>query len=144
MFHGQGTEEGSWLAGTKMTRFLPLGISTSPQRCTARVQRQQPPSLSNNYLDFLVALTRAPWSLVDLRPQPPILLRSRFGGHASRTACGEFRPVSSAESMFSTSIRRDLGGSRRTATAFQSPMADTLHVNTSAREACNRRPDGKT
>ena len=63
---------------------------------------------------------KRPWSLVDLRQQPLILLRSRFGRHNSRIACGEFRQVPSAASMFSTSIRRDLGGSRRTAGAFQS------------------------
>src|SRR5262245_30665341 len=102
-----------------MTRFLPLGIPTTPQRCTARVPPQQPPSLSNNYLDFLAAPTSAPWSLADLRPQPLIPLRSRFGRHNSQIACGESRQVPSAASMFSTSIRRDLGGLRRTATAFQ-------------------------
>jgi hypothetical protein len=44
---------------------------------------------------------------------------ARFGRHNSRIACGEFRRVASAASMFSTLIPRDLGGSRRTATAFQ-------------------------
>src|SRR5262245_32452087 len=102
-----------------MTTFLPLGIPTSPQRCTALVQRQQPPCLSNNYLDFLAAPTSAPWSLVDLRPQPLTLLRSKFGRHNSQIACGEFRQVPSAASMFSTSIRRDSGGLRRTVTSFQ-------------------------
>ena len=92
-------------------RFQPRHVYASGRETWAR--------LSNNYLDFLAAPTNAPWSLVDLRPQLLILLRSRFGGHNSRIACGEFRQVSSAASTFSTSIRRDLGGLRRTTTAFQ-------------------------
>ena len=135
------------LAGTKMISFLPLGIPTSPQRCTARVQPPQPTSLSNNYLDFLAAPTSAPWSLVDLRSQLLILLRSGFGRHNSRIACGEFRQVPSAASMFSTSIRRDLGGSRRTATAFHPLVyiarqeADCIYFSSTHR-VCAARGDG--
>src|SRR5262245_32948751 len=103
--------------------------------------------LLNNYLDFLAAPTSAPWSLVDLRPQPPTLLRSRFGRHNSQIACGEFRQVPSAASMFSTSIRRGLGGSKRTAIAFQSLMyiarqgAGFIYFSSTHR-ACAARGDG--
>ena len=84
----------------------------------SRSSPQQPASLSKNFPGFLVAPTNAPWSLMDLGPQPLILLRSPFGRHGSRIAYGEFRQVPSPVSMFSTSIRRDLGGSRPTVTAF--------------------------
>jgi len=92
-------------------RVQPRHVYTSGRETWAR--------LSNNYLDFLAAPTSAPWSLVDLRPQPLTMLRSQFGGHNSRIAYGELRQAQSAASMFSTSIRRDLGGLRRIATAFQ-------------------------